>query len=107
MRNRLTRILLIGGAVLLLGIVLYNLPPVHSRLAWRLDNLRSSIKYFLNPPDQAVFVPGQQAAQFTATPVASATATATLAGPTSTACPNYSPDDHAHTGPGARSHCPV
>jgi hypothetical protein len=45
--------------VLLLG--LYYLPPIHSRLAWRLDSLRTQIKYMINPPDQAVFQPGQQA----------------------------------------------
>ena len=42
--------------ILVLGI--YYLPPVHSRLAWRLDNLRTRIFYSVNPPDQAVFQPG-------------------------------------------------
>jgi len=39
--------------VLLVGV--YYLPPVQSRLAWRVDELFSRIKYFFNPPDQAVF----------------------------------------------------
>jgi hypothetical protein len=43
--------------VLLVGV--YYLPPVQSRLAWRVDELHSRIKYFLNPPDQAVFHPAQ------------------------------------------------
>jgi tetratricopeptide (TPR) repeat protein len=43
---------------LLLGIGVYYLPPVHSRLAWRLDNLRTSIIYFFNPPSEVVFQPG-------------------------------------------------
>jgi tetratricopeptide (TPR) repeat protein len=47
------------GLLLVVGI--YFLPPVHSRLAWRLDSLRSSIIYFFKPPDQAVFQPEQQA----------------------------------------------
>ena len=47
--------------VLLLLIGLYFLPPVHSRLSWRLDDLRTRIVYFFNPPDQAVFQPAAQA----------------------------------------------
>lgn len=43
--------------VLMAGV--YYLPPVQSRLAWRVDELRARIKYFFNPPDQAVFQPGQ------------------------------------------------
>jgi tetratricopeptide (TPR) repeat protein len=37
----------------------YYLPPVHSRLAWRLDELWNKVRLSFNPPDQAVFVPGQ------------------------------------------------
>jgi hypothetical protein len=40
---------------------IYFLPPVHSRLSWRLDTLRSRIIYFFKPPDEAVFRPEQQA----------------------------------------------
>jgi hypothetical protein len=44
--------------ILLLGIGMYYLPPVHSRLAWRLDSLRAEIKYFLDPPGEDTFEPG-------------------------------------------------
>ena len=44
---------------LLVVVGLYYLPPVHDRLAWRLDAARSQVKYFFNPPDQAVFQPEQ------------------------------------------------
>ncbi len=40
--------------VLLIAIV-YMLPPVQSRIAWRLESLQSKIHYYLNPPDQIVF----------------------------------------------------
>jgi tetratricopeptide (TPR) repeat protein len=45
--------------VLILGVGFYFLPPVHDRLAGRIDDLRAQIKYYLNPPDQAVFIPAQ------------------------------------------------
>ena len=45
---------------LILMVGFYFLPPVHNRLAWRVDELRAQIKYYLNPPDQAVFQPSQQ-----------------------------------------------
>ncbi len=47
-------------AVIIFVIGLYYVPPIHSRLAWRLDSLRTNIKYMINPPDQAVFQPSQQ-----------------------------------------------
>ena len=43
--------------VVMVGV--YYLPPVQSRLAWRVDELYARIKYFFNPPDQAVFQPAQ------------------------------------------------
>ena len=48
--------------LLLLMVGVYFLPPVHERLAWRVDNLRADIKYALNPPEQVVFVPQGQSA---------------------------------------------
>jgi len=45
-----------------LAIGLYYLPPIHDRLAWRVDDMRTRVKYFFNPPNQAVFQPAQQAA---------------------------------------------
>ncbi len=54
--------------LVLLGAVLYLLPPVHSRLAWRLESLQSKIHYFLNPPDQVVFNPQPDTEQLTSFP---------------------------------------
>ncbi len=88
----------------LLGIVVYNLPPVHDRLAWRVENIRTQIKYTLHPPEQVVFVPQQQqeqidsivratlqALQASPTPSPSATLSVPTAGPTSTATPSPTP----------------
>ncbi|MBI5951928.1 MAG: C39 family peptidase [Chloroflexi bacterium] len=48
------------GLALLAGF--YYLPPVHSRLAWRVDELRTKIIYYFNPPSEAVFQPSGEAA---------------------------------------------
>jgi len=45
---------------LLLMIGAYYVPPIHDRLAWRIDDARTRIKYFFNPPDQAAFAPQSQ-----------------------------------------------
>jgi hypothetical protein len=53
--------LLLGAIGLcLLSALMYNLPPVHDRLAWRVDNLQVQVKRFFNPPEQVVFVPQEQ-----------------------------------------------
>ena len=83
------------GLALLVG--LYFLPPIHERLAWRVDNLRTQINYYFNPPDQAVFQPSQQQVDFdsilattraeyslTLTPPATGTPLPTGLGPTPT-----------------------
>ena len=57
--NKFNRYWLIP-VTLMLAIGIYYVPPVHSRLSWRVDNLRTQIKYFFNPPNEAVFQPGGQ-----------------------------------------------
>ena len=53
--------LLLGLAALaLLAVALYFVPPIHEKLAWRLDNLRASLIYFFNPPQDVTFQPGGQ-----------------------------------------------
>src|SRR5512135_2484563 len=48
--------------VLAAVVAIYFIPPVHDHLEWRVDDVRSQIKYYFNPPEQAVFLPTQQAA---------------------------------------------
>jgi tetratricopeptide (TPR) repeat protein len=79
-------------ALCLMGFVIYNLPPVNSRLAWRVDALLAQIKYTLNPPDEAVFVPQQQDDP-AATPTLAATPTPLP--PTPTIIPTGSPQPSA------------
>jgi uncharacterized protein YvpB len=69
---------------LFLSVGLYFLPPVHDRLAWRVDSIRTQIKYWLNPPDEAVFVPAQKTpltAIPSATPMPTSQPTRTKVGP--------------------------
>ena len=60
MPNRFSRIWAVPVSLLLI-IGLYYVPPIHDRLAWRLDSLRTQIRYLVKPPDEAVFQPTQQA----------------------------------------------
>lgn len=73
-RNQSNRWRLWLGATLgLIALVflIYNIPFVHDRLAWRIDELRTQIIYFFRPPQQAVFIPEEDQAA-----IASATAAA-------------------------------
>ena len=63
MLKRIPRIvqILLGLVVLaMLAIGLYFVPPVHAKLAWRLDNLRLSIIDVIHPPQKVTFQPSGQ-----------------------------------------------
>lgn len=76
-------------------LLIYFLPPIHDRLAWRVDEAILRLRYQLNPPEQVVFVPQEStrlpAPQvYTVTPAVvaiQATLTPAPAGPTETALP--------------------
>jgi tetratricopeptide (TPR) repeat protein len=59
MNRRFNRIWVIPIA-LLLGVILFYLPPVYSRLMPRIEGLQSGIKYLIKPPEEAVFQPSGQ-----------------------------------------------
>jgi hypothetical protein len=99
-KNRTTLLLLAVFGLILLAVGVYNIPFVKDKLSWRLDDLRSQIIYFFRPPEEAIFVPAQQAQidqMVTATLLAMRTptltptlqSTPTPAGPTAT--PTISP----------------
>jgi hypothetical protein len=60
MQNRFNRVWAVPIAIILL-IGLYYIPPIRSRLSWRMEALRTNIKYMVKPPEEAVFQPTQQA----------------------------------------------
>ncbi len=111
MQPRLTKKYLLAIPILIaIAVLAYNVPFVHSRLAWRLDNLRVRIQYAMNPPEQVIFQPQEQAllerqvetivdATLTAlAPTQAATVTPTMAapsptrpGPTETPLPTLAP----------------
>jgi tetratricopeptide (TPR) repeat protein len=87
-------LLLLAGSVALclLGLIAYNLPPIHDRLAWRVDNLRVQIRRFFNPPEQVVFTPQEQVeAIVAATLTAASPASTPTVLPSLTATPPASP----------------
>jgi Peptidase_C39 like family len=54
------RYLLAIPALIILTVLAYNIPFVHSKLAWRVDNLRIRLQYAINPPEKVVFLPQEQ-----------------------------------------------
>jgi hypothetical protein len=66
---------------LLVAFLIYQIPWVNERLAWRVDSLRTRIVYLFNPPDEAIFVPQQ--GQLADVAVITASPTPTVAAPTS------------------------
>ena len=74
--------------LILLAVLVYQIPFVNSRLAWRIDNLRVRIQYAINPPEQAVFLPQEQAVlENQVNAIVNATLTAMAPTPTSTLLP--------------------
>ena len=61
MAKRLLGFSLVMVCILCLAsIVIYNLPPFHESLSWRLANLQTRVRRMVNPPAQIVFVPQEQ-----------------------------------------------
>jgi len=56
-RSRRIKLFLGFGVLLVLIISAYWLPPIHSRISWRVDDLITRIRYAINPPVEAVFLP--------------------------------------------------
>jgi tetratricopeptide (TPR) repeat protein len=90
MQKKVLRILVYALIAIAILVGLYFLPPIHSRLAWRVDNLRTQIKYYFNPPDEAIFEPSTPEPT---SAIAQATPTFTLtpAGATHTPIPTMTP----------------
>lgn len=81
MKDRKLLLFIVLIPLMCLGSVgMYFLPPVHDRLSWRVDEVILNLKYRLNPPAQAVFVPQEAIKDLptvTITPAAMPSATPT------------------------------
>lgn len=105
------KIFWLTAVFIVLAIGVYNIPAVNSRLAWRIDAVRTRIIYFFNPP--AIFYPSSQTnfniqtavvtaraeMLLTLTPQAQVTATPTL-GATVTPTATFPPVPSAVSLPG-------
>jgi len=59
MKRRTWLLLLLGIPLcVLLAVFVYRLPPVYARLDPRIADWKARIQYAINPPDEAIFVPG-------------------------------------------------
>lgn len=86
-RQLLLAILALILVCLATTVFLYNLPPVHQRLAWRVAGWQAQIRRILNPPEQQVFVPQGQTDPNALLTVIQATQAAQQAAPSPTALP--------------------
>ncbi len=60
MNKRIVGLILLGFTLCIFGMVLlYQIPFVNNKLLPRIENIHSRIKYALNPPDEAIFVPAE------------------------------------------------
>lgn len=94
MKHKKALVILVVPIFCLVVSMTYFLPPVHARLAWRVDELRTRVKYALNPPDEAIFVPEQPAPEVRVTQVITPSpipTTANPAEPTDTPAPTATP----------------
>ena len=91
-RRRTTwRIILAVLVILILAPIIYRLPPVYSRLSWRIDELRSRIVHAFNPPDEAIFSSEDQWEIELMVQATLKALTPTFAPPPSTPQPNATP----------------
>lgn len=67
----------------LLGSLLYNVPFVQDRVAWRISELRARIKYAISPPEEAVFTPNPTVAAIVQATLEAYTPTPTAVTPSS------------------------
>ncbi len=73
---------------LVLAVILYNLPPIYNQIEPRISDLRTRIQYAINPPGEAVFVPGEVSEPVTPVDLPTRTPTPLPPTPTNTLPPD-------------------
>jgi len=79
-------------ALCVVGVFVYYLPPVHARLAWRVNNWRVQIRRALTPSEQVVFLPQVQQDQLETIVPATLLALAPTSTPTDVPMLTIAPD---------------
>jgi hypothetical protein len=78
MKSRATIFLSLIFLIIFAGVIFY-LPPLHDRIAWRLDELQVVVKSILSPPERVEFIPQSQGlATIVPTVLSAPTSTATI-----------------------------
>lgn len=96
-KQRLFIALVVIPGFIVLAALLYNYPPINERLAWRIDSWKAQVKYALNPPEEALFIPeggGDTGLTPSATPsptLVPVSPTPSPVGPTETLLPSLTP----------------
>lgn len=62
-----------------LAFLVYQIPPIHERLEWRLAELQSRIRHALSPPEEAVFAPNPTLAAMVESTFSALTSTPNIA----------------------------
>lgn len=78
-------------AIILAGAFIYQIPFVHEKLEWRIDELRAKIKYTISPPEQIVFTPNPTVIAMVNATLSSYTPSPTPITPTPTPGPTATP----------------
>ncbi|HSQ25514.1 MAG TPA: C39 family peptidase [Anaerolineales bacterium] len=91
MRKTILILAIVIPVFCLLGVIIYNLPPVYDRLAWRVEALKAEIRYGLNPPQQVVFVPSGSTQDVSTPTLIKPTATPTIILATDQPTPTMTP----------------
>lgn len=55
--SKTQRVLMVVGGCVILGAILFALPPIRERVIWRVEQWRTRIFYTLFPPEEVVFQP--------------------------------------------------
>jgi hypothetical protein len=87
MVKRIKQAFLIAPVLFLMGFLVYQLPPVKSRLEWRIIQFTADVKHWLFPPEDTLFIPEQGNPTLIAEVQAGVTATLAALIPTSTPTP--------------------
>ncbi|RPI85468.1 MAG: hypothetical protein EHM41_10830 [Chloroflexi bacterium] len=99
MKIRLPILLVILILLCMVSVGLYYLPPIHSRLAWRIDDLRARVREVFSPPESIEFISSEAMAEAnpsalpvsTTTPIPTNTPVPTQTAPEDTPLPTFTP----------------